>query len=122
MAGGWGGRSCGRHAPTGRKGACVFVCVCVCVCVFRNKLRREGAAGVGHWIEKIGTSLGLLVVAFGPLAFQESALGSRLRMEFDGRLGITSLAQFWKGRGGASEGKGAKNACRRCQHLGLVWI
>ena len=53
--------------------ACVCVCVCVCVsvcvclCVFKNKLRREGAAGVGHWTEKIGTSLGLLVVAFGPL-------------------------------------------------------
>ena len=60
------------------------VCLCVCLCVFKNKLRREGAAGVGHWIEKIGTSLGLLVVAFGPLTFQESALGSRLRKEFDG--------------------------------------
>ena len=105
MAGGVGGVVLVDATPLqdGTARACVRVCVggCVCVwvCVCRNKLRREGAAGVGHWIEKIGTSLGLLVVAFGPLAFQESALGSRLRKEFDEDWALHLWHNFGRGGG-----------------------
>ena len=82
----WTPKPCRRKRNTTRQNDCL-------------KLRREGAAGVGHWIEKIGTSLGLLVVAFGPLAFQESALGSRLRKEFDEDWELHLWHNFGRGGG-----------------------
>ena len=97
---GWGGVLVdATPIQEGKARACVCLCVCVCVsvcvCVGIN-LEGRGRPGWATGLKKLEHHWGCWL--FGPLAFQESALGSRPRKEFDEDWELHLWHNF--GRGG----------------------